>query len=223
MNSNKKVYYVYTENGKAILTDEKPDFNKIKNYTMVRADRIECVIGGKKNQGDLMLPDEPIDVASMLINATITVEPSKFGTLSPLHDKEPQTFAKYDTNQLQEITEHLLAYCNAQEYKFKSFVRNPHISRIGSLNNTDALRATLKSIRSVSPDSIRTNVCLEIPNIEHKSACVSPSALLIAATVSPNFFEAFNLDSSSILASLMIVLISSLVFIQSLLLHILLL
>ena len=38
MNSNKKVYYVYTENGKAILTDEKPDFNKIKNYTMVRAD-----------------------------------------------------------------------------------------------------------------------------------------------------------------------------------------
>ena len=62
-----------------------------------------------------MLPDEPIDVASMLINATITVEPSKFGTLSPLHDKEPQTFAKYDTNQLQEITEHLLAYCNAQE------------------------------------------------------------------------------------------------------------
>lgn len=115
MNSNKKVYYVYTENGKAILTDEKPDFNKIKNYTMVRADRIECVIGGKKNQGDLMLPDEPIDVASMLINATITVEPSKFGTLPPLHDKEPQTFAKYDTNQLQEITEHLLAYCNAQE------------------------------------------------------------------------------------------------------------
>ena len=29
MNNNKKVYYVYTENGKAILTDEKPDFNKI--------------------------------------------------------------------------------------------------------------------------------------------------------------------------------------------------
>ena len=115
MNNNKKVYYVYTENGKAILTDEKPDFNKIKNYTMVRADRIECVIGGKKNQDDLMLPDEPIDAASMLINATITVEPSKFGTLSPLHDKEPQTFAKYDTNQLQEIAEHLLAYCKAQE------------------------------------------------------------------------------------------------------------
>ena len=62
-----------------------------------------------------VLPDEPIDAASMLINATITVEPSKSGTFSPLHDKEPQTFAKYDINQLQEIAEHLLTYCNAQE------------------------------------------------------------------------------------------------------------
>lgn len=66
-----------------------------------------------------MLPDEPIDAASMLINATITVEPSKSGTFSPLHNKEPQTFAKYDTNQLQEIAEHLLTYCKAQERGFK--------------------------------------------------------------------------------------------------------
>lgn len=115
MNSNKKVYYVYTENGKAVITEEAPDFDKVHDYMLVKADGIELFMGVHKNQGDLMLPDEPIDVASMLINATITVEPSKFGTLSPLHDKEPQTFAKYDTNQLQEITEHLLAYCNAQE------------------------------------------------------------------------------------------------------------
>ena len=40
---------------------------------------------------------------------------SKSGTFSPLHDKEPQTFAKYDINQLREIAEHLLTYCNAQE------------------------------------------------------------------------------------------------------------
>lgn len=81
----------------------------------MKADGIELFMGVHKNQDDLMLPDEPIDVASMLINATITVELSKSGTLSPLHDKEPQTFAKYDTNQLQEIADHLLAYCNAQE------------------------------------------------------------------------------------------------------------
>ncbi|SCH90697.1 Uncharacterised protein [uncultured Ruminococcus sp.] len=115
MNNNKKVYYVYVENGKAVITEEAPDFDKIHDYMLVKADGIELFMGVHKNQDDLMLPDEPIDVASMLINATITVEPSKFGTLSPLHDKEPQTFAKYDTNQLQEIAEHLLAYCKAQE------------------------------------------------------------------------------------------------------------
>lgn len=114
MNRNEKVYYVYVENGKAVITEEKPDF-KIKNYTMVKVDRTECVIGGKKSQDDLTLPDEPIDAASMLINATITVEPSKSGTFSPLHNKEPQTFAKYDINQLQEIADHLLTYCKAQE------------------------------------------------------------------------------------------------------------
>nr|DAM91980.1 MAG TPA: hypothetical protein [Caudoviricetes sp.] len=115
MNNNKKVYYVYVENGKAVITEEAPDFDKVHNYMLVKADGIELFMGVHKNQDDLMLPDEPIDAASMLINATITVEPSKFGTLSPLHDKEPQTFAKYDTNQLQEIAEHLLAYCKAQE------------------------------------------------------------------------------------------------------------
>lgn len=115
MNSNKKVYYVYVENGKAVITEEAPDFDKVHDYMLMKADGIELFMGVHKNQDDLILPDEPIDVASMLINATITVEPSKSGTLSLLHDKEPQTFAKYDTNQFQEIAEHLLTYCNAQE------------------------------------------------------------------------------------------------------------
>lgn len=115
MNSNKKVYYVYVENGKAVITEEAPDFDKVHDYMLMKADGIELFMGVHKNQDDLMLPDEPIDAASMLINATITVEPSKSGTFSPLHNKEPQTFAKYDTNQLQEIAEYLLTYCNAQE------------------------------------------------------------------------------------------------------------
>lgn len=119
MNRNEKVYYVYVENGKAVITEEKPDFNKIKNYTMVKANGIELFMGVHKNQDDLMLPDEPIDVASMLINATITVEPDNFGPLSPLRNKGSQTFAKYDTNQLQEIADHLLTYCKAQERGFK--------------------------------------------------------------------------------------------------------
>lgn len=115
MNNNKKVYYVYVENGKAVITEEAPDFDKVHDYMLMKADGIELFMGVHKNQDDLMLPDEPIDAASMLINATITVEPSKSGTFSPLHDKEPQTFAKYDINQLREIAEHLLVYCEAQE------------------------------------------------------------------------------------------------------------
>lgn len=82
---------------------------------IMKADGIELFMGVHKNQEDVLLPDEPIDAASMLINATITVEPSKSGTFSPLHNKEPQTFAKYDINQLQEIADHLLTYCKAQE------------------------------------------------------------------------------------------------------------
>lgn len=119
MNCNEKIYYVYVENGKAVITEEKPDFDKVHDYMIMKADGIELFMGVHKNQDDLMLPDEPIDAASMLINATITVEPSKSGTFSPLHNKEPQTFAKYDTNQLQEIAEHLLTYCKAQERGFK--------------------------------------------------------------------------------------------------------
>lgn len=115
MNCNEKIYYVYVENGKAVITEEKPDFDKVHDYMIMKADGIELFMGVHKNQEDVLLPDEPVDVASMLINATITVEPGKFGALSPLHDKEPQTFAKYDTNQLQEIAEHLLVYCEAQE------------------------------------------------------------------------------------------------------------
>lgn len=115
MNCNEKIYYVYVENGKAVITEEKPDFDKVYDYMIMKADGIELFMGVHKNQEDVLLPDEPIDAASMLINATITVEPSKSGTFSPLYDKEPQTFAKYDINQLQEIAEHLLVYCKAQE------------------------------------------------------------------------------------------------------------
>lgn len=63
-------------------------------------------MGVHKNQDDLMLPDEPIDLATMLINAEVSAD---------LWDKEPLTCPKYDTNQLREIADHLLVYCKAQE------------------------------------------------------------------------------------------------------------
>lgn len=111
MNRNERVYYVYVENGKAVITEEKPDFNKIKNYTMVKANGIKRVIGGKKSQDDLAFPDEPVDVAAMLIKATIVTD----APVSPMLEGKLVTVPKYDVVQLREIAEHLLAYCNAQE------------------------------------------------------------------------------------------------------------
>lgn len=115
MNRNEKVYYVYIENGKAVITEEKPDFNKIKNYTMVKANGIKHVIGGKKSQDELPLPDEPIDVAAKLIQATVAAKVPKYGALYPVLEAESIEIPKYDVIQLQEIAEHLLAYCKAQE------------------------------------------------------------------------------------------------------------
>ena len=106
MNRNKKVYYVYVENGKAVITEEAPGFDKVHAYMLVKADGIELFMGVHKNQDDLMLPDKPIDVATMLIDAEVSAN---------LGDKGTLTCPKYDSNQLREIAEHLLAYCNAQE------------------------------------------------------------------------------------------------------------
>lgn len=119
MNRNEKVYYAYVENGNAVITEEKPDFNKIKNYTMVKANGIECVIGGKKIQDDLTLPDEPVDVSAMLIKATVVTDAPVF-PLSPMLEGKMVAIPKYDPVQLQEIAEHLLVYCNAQERGYEN-------------------------------------------------------------------------------------------------------
>lgn len=119
MNNNEKIYYVYTENGKAILTDEKPDFDKTKNYTMVKGNKLECIVGGKKSQDELSLPDEPVDVAAMLIKATIVTDAPVFA-LSTMLKGKLAAIPKYDPVQLQEIAEHLLVYCNAQERGYEN-------------------------------------------------------------------------------------------------------
>lgn len=68
-----------------------------------------------KEKVEKILPNEPIDVASMLINATYTREKGDiekafhkaFGNKS-----ETVTENMYSVNDLKEIAEHLLAYCN---------------------------------------------------------------------------------------------------------------
>lgn len=62
-----------------------------------------------------LLPSEPVDVAAMLIKATIVTDAPVFAPLSPMLEGKLVAIPKYDPVQLQEIAEHLLVYCNAQE------------------------------------------------------------------------------------------------------------
>lgn len=68
-----------------------------------------------KEESKQVLPDEPIDVARKLIQATVTTKVPKCGALYSGMETESIEIIKYDVVQLQEIAEHLLAYCNAQE------------------------------------------------------------------------------------------------------------
>jgi hypothetical protein len=69
----------------------------------------------KKGVSSFAFPDEPLDVATKLIQATVTAKVSKYGVLYPVLEAESIEIPKYDVIQLQEIAEHLLAYCKAQE------------------------------------------------------------------------------------------------------------
>ena len=62
-----------------------------------------------------ILPESPIDVASMLINAMVTCElPNNKITPSPLMEQKTWEIPKYDILQLEEIAKHLLLYCETQ-------------------------------------------------------------------------------------------------------------
>ena len=69
----------------------------------------------KKGVSPFIFPDEPIDVAAKLIQATVTAKVPKYGVLYPVLETESIEIPKYDIIQLQEIAEHLLTYCKAQE------------------------------------------------------------------------------------------------------------
>ncbi len=61
------------------------------------------------------LPESPIDVASMIINTTVTFEPPKDDlVLSPLLEPKPYEIPKYNILQLEEIAKHILLYCKTK-------------------------------------------------------------------------------------------------------------
>lgn len=66
------------------------------------------------------IPESPIDVASMLINATVTNElPTEKIPLSPLSEHKTWEIPKYDILQLEEIAKHLLLYCETKRKGYK--------------------------------------------------------------------------------------------------------
>lgn len=79
---------------------------KWKNFLTIHA---------TQNNDTNVFPENPIDAASMLINATVTCNPSEEGTsISSLSKSQPYEIPKYDTLQLEEIARHLLLYCEIQ-------------------------------------------------------------------------------------------------------------
>ncbi len=71
----------------------------------------------EKNKKEVMviLPDDPIDVAAMLIHSTVISGPPEYGALYPVPEDKQIEIPKYDVPQLQEIAMHLMAYCDTQE------------------------------------------------------------------------------------------------------------
>ena len=90
------------------------DFGKTWEKVELNGPDAETELIPEKKE-DLLLPESPIDVASMIINTTVTFEPPKDDlVLSPLLEPKPCEIPKYDILQLEEIAKHLLLYCETQ-------------------------------------------------------------------------------------------------------------
>lgn len=73
-----------------------------------------CVELNQKDKG-LLLPSEPIDVASMLIKATRTVRTNLIQKAFNPNMSDEYEIDKYSKSDLRQVAEHLLAYCNNSE------------------------------------------------------------------------------------------------------------
>ena len=73
------------------------------------------------------LPESPIDVASMLINATVTNKlPTEKIPLSPLLEQKTWEIPKYNILQLEEIAKHLLLYCETKRKGYEDADSEDH-------------------------------------------------------------------------------------------------
>ena len=73
------------------------------------------------------LPELPIDVASMLINDTVTCQlPNEGIPLSPLLEQKTWEIPKYNILQLEEIAKHLLLYCETKRKGYEDADSKDH-------------------------------------------------------------------------------------------------
>ena len=84
---------------------------KVQNGEWKKLSMLYAPISDNKDS----LPESPIDVASMLINATVTCElPTEKIPLSSLLEQKTWEIPKYNILQLEEIAKHLLLYCETK-------------------------------------------------------------------------------------------------------------
>lgn len=86
---------------------EASDYDKILYELKTANDKIEKL---EKENETVELPLEPIDVASMLINARVEYETSSLQRAFGAGEKALAD--KYSDDDLRQIAEHLLVYCN---------------------------------------------------------------------------------------------------------------
>ena len=80
----------------------------------------------KRDRKDI-LPESPIDAASMIINATVTNKlPTEKIPLSPLFEQKTWEIPKYNILQLEEIAKHILLYCETKRKGYEDAFSKNH-------------------------------------------------------------------------------------------------
>lgn len=102
------------------------DFGKTWEKVELKGPDVETELIPEKKE-DLSLPESPIDVAAMLINATVTNDlPNEKIPLSPLLEQKTWETPKYNIVQLEEIAKHLLLYCETKRKRYEDAFSENH-------------------------------------------------------------------------------------------------
>lgn len=85
---------------------------KAKELLSKRVYHALCCVEINKEKYKHELPDNPIDVAKMLIESTITIKAGPIQKTLRMNCPDEYESDRYSKNDLKQIAEHLLVYCN---------------------------------------------------------------------------------------------------------------